>query len=36
MAVGDIAINETLGFRDGARIVGNNGHDGGQEVTHLH
>ena len=36
VAVSEIANNETLGCGDGARIVGNNGQDGGQEVNHLH
>jgi len=32
----DIANDESLGFGDGARIVVNDGPDGGQEVMHLH
>jgi histidine triad (HIT) family protein len=36
VAAGEIAKDETLGFGDGARIVINDGPDGGQEVMHLH
>ncbi|KAL3822779.1 hypothetical protein ACHAXA_005944 [Cyclostephanos tholiformis] len=36
LAAGEIANDETLGFGDGARIVINDGPDGGQEVNHLH
>jgi diadenosine tetraphosphate (Ap4A) HIT family hydrolase len=36
IAAGEIAKDETLGFGDGARIVINDGPDGGQEVMHLH
>lgn len=32
----EIANDESLGFGDGARIVINDGNDGGQEVPHLH
>ena len=33
---GEIAKDTSLGFGDGARIVINDGKDGGQEVQHLH
>lgn len=36
VAAGEIAKDESLGFGDGARIVINDGNDGGQEVYHLH
>lgn len=36
VAAGEIASDGTLGFGDGARIVINDGPDGGQEVNHLH
>lgn len=36
VAAGEIAGNSELGFGDGARIVVNDGPDGGQEVMHLH
>jgi diadenosine tetraphosphate (Ap4A) HIT family hydrolase/glutathione S-transferase len=36
VAAADIARNKELGFGDGARIVINDGPDGGQEVMHLH
>ena len=36
IAAGEIAKDESLGFGDGARIVVNDGPDGGQEVMHLH
>jgi len=36
VAAGEIAKDESLGFGDGARIVINDGSDGGQEVMHLH
>ena len=36
VAAGEIAKDESLGFGDGARIVINDGKDGGQEVHHLH
>eukprot|EP00565_Helicotheca_tamesis_P003046 CAMPEP_0185739556 /NCGR_PEP_ID=MMETSP1171-20130828/35686_1 /TAXON_ID=374046 /ORGANISM="Helicotheca tamensis, Strain CCMP826" /LENGTH=357 /DNA_ID=CAMNT_0028411159 /DNA_START=119 /DNA_END=1192 /DNA_ORIENTATION=+ len=36
VAAGQIAKDESLGFGDGARIVINDGPDGGQEVPHLH
>lgn len=36
IAAGEIAEDESLGFGDGARIVINDGQDGGQEVMHLH
>lgn len=36
IAAGEIARDESLGFGDGARIVINDGKDGGQEVPHLH
>lgn len=36
IAAGEIAKDESLGFGDGARIVINDGPDGGQEVMHLH
>eukprot|EP00521_Asterionellopsis_glacialis_P017329 CAMPEP_0195301084 /NCGR_PEP_ID=MMETSP0707-20130614/28692_1 /TAXON_ID=33640 /ORGANISM="Asterionellopsis glacialis, Strain CCMP134" /LENGTH=356 /DNA_ID=CAMNT_0040363939 /DNA_START=10 /DNA_END=1080 /DNA_ORIENTATION=+ len=36
VAAGEIAKDESLGFGDGARIVINDGPDGGQEVPHLH
>lgn len=36
VATGEITSNKTLGFGDGARIVINDGPDGGQEVNHLH
>ena len=32
----EISRNKELGFGDGARIVINDGNDGGQEVQHLH
>lgn len=35
-AAATIASDETLGFRDGGRVVVNIGPDGGQEVPHLH
>mmetsp|Transcript_24538 Transcript_24538/g.59183 ORF Transcript_24538/g.59183 Transcript_24538/m.59183 type:complete len:416 (-) Transcript_24538:151-1398(-) len=36
VAAGEIAKDTSLGFGDGARIVVNDGDDGGQEVMHLH
>lgn len=36
VAAGEIAKDTELGFGDGARIVINDGVDGGQEVMHLH
>ena len=36
VAAGEIANDVELGFGDGARIVINDGPDGGQEVMHLH
>ena len=36
VAAGEIANDKDLGFGDGARIVINDGPDGGQEVMHLH
>jgi len=36
LAAGEIARDESLGFKDGGRIVINDGSDGGQEVPHLH
>lgn len=36
IAAGEIAKDESLGFGNGARIVINDGPDGGQEVMHLH
>ena len=36
VAAGEISQDESLGFRDGARIVINDGKDAGQEVPHLH
>jgi len=33
---GEIARDESLGFKDGARFVINDGEDGGQEIPHLH
>lgn len=36
VAAGEIARNTELGFGDGARIVINDGPDGGQEIPHLH
>lgn len=36
VAAGEIANDTELGFGDGARIVINDGPDGGQEVPHLH
>lgn len=36
VAAGEIANSKELGFEDGARIVINDGPDGGQEVPHLH
>ena len=36
VAAGEISKDESLGFKDGARIVINDGPDGGQEVPHLH
>jgi len=36
VAAGEISKDESLGFRSGARIVVNDGSDGGQEVMHLH
>eukprot|EP00977_Amphora_coffeiformis_P005962 scaffold1270_cov252-Amphora_coffeaeformis.AAC.4 len=36
VAAGEIARDESLGFGDGARIVINDGPDGGQEIYHLH
>jgi histidine triad (HIT) family protein len=36
VAAGEIANNSDLGFGDGARIVINDGYDGGQEVNHVH
>lgn len=36
LVAGNLAKNEELGFGDGARIVINDGQDGGQEVPHLH
>lgn len=36
VAAGEIARNNELGFADGARIIINDGPDGGQEIYHLH
>jgi len=36
VTAGEIAKDAELGFGDGARIVINDGNDGGQEVMHLH
>lgn len=36
VAAGEVARDTSLGFGDGARIVINDGPDGGQEVMHLH
>lgn len=36
VAAGKIANDTELGFGDGARVVINDGNDGGQEVPHLH
>ena len=36
IAAGEIAKDESLGFGGGARIIINDGPDGGQEVYHLH
>jgi len=36
VAAGEISRDKSLGFGDGARIVINDGEDGGQEVPHLH
>ena len=36
VAAGEIANDRDLGFGDGARIVINDGPDGGQDVMHLH
>ena len=36
VAAGEIANDTDLGFGDGARIVINDGNDGGQEVYHIH
>jgi diadenosine tetraphosphate (Ap4A) HIT family hydrolase len=36
VAAGEIANDKSLGFGDGARIVINDGPDGGQEISHLH
>jgi histidine triad (HIT) family protein len=36
VAAGEISRDKSLGFGDGARIVINDGPDGGQEVMHLH
>jgi len=36
VAAGEIARDESLGFGDGARVVINDGPDGGQSVYHLH
>jgi diadenosine tetraphosphate (Ap4A) HIT family hydrolase/glutathione S-transferase len=36
VAAAEIARDESLGFGDGARVVINDGPDGGQEVMHLH
>jgi len=36
VTAGELANNKDLGFGDGARIVINDGPDGGQEVPHLH
>ena len=36
IAAGEIAKDASLGFGDGARMVINDGEDGGQEVMHLH
>lgn len=36
LAASEIAKDTSLGFGDGARIVINDGPDGGQEVPHLH
>lgn len=36
VAAAEISKDESLGFGDGARIVINDGPDGGQEVPHLH
>jgi len=36
VAAGEISKDTSLGFGDGARIVVNDGRDGGQEIPHLH
>lgn len=36
VAAGEIANDSELGFGDGARVVINDGYDGGQEVYHIH
>jgi diadenosine tetraphosphate (Ap4A) HIT family hydrolase len=36
VAAGEIANDSDLGFGDGAKIVINDGNDGGQEVYHIH
>lgn len=36
VAAGEISRDTSLGFGDGARIVVNDGPDGGQEIPHLH
>lgn len=36
VAAGEISKDASLGFGDGARIVINDGPDGGQEIPHLH
>ena len=36
VAAGEIAKDQALGFGDGARVVVNDGPDGGQEIDHLH
>ena len=36
VAAGEISKDESLGFGNGARIVVNDGPDGGQEIPHVH
>jgi len=36
VAAAEISKDESLGFKDGARIVINDGPDGQQEIMHLH
>ena len=36
VAAGEISTDKSLGFDNGARIVINDGPDGGQEISHLH
>lgn len=36
VAAGEIANDSELGLGDGARVVINDGNDGGQEVYHIH